>query len=253
MTDRALVMGGGGVLGIAWMVGLTAAWKEAGVDLGSADLVVGTSAGSVVGTLLRYGVDPAQLTHLVAAGMGLPPAAVAKVATGAGLTEDEWVGLFQAPLGDVPWPEKPLRISAVDAETGEPVMWTNASGIPLARALASSCAVPGLLPTVLINGRRYVDGGAWSGTHADQAAGFRRVLIVAPMGGPKYPRGHEMLQKERAALEADGSRVLTVLPDPATLQVFGDNLMDPARIFDALENGRRQGAEAALQVRSFWA
>ena len=62
-----------------------------------------------------------------------------------------------------------------------------------------------------------------------------------------------MLQKERAALEADGSRVLTVLPDAATLQVFGDNLMDPARIFDALEAGRRQGGEAALQVRSFWA
>lgn len=252
MTTRALVMGGGGVLGIAWMVGLAAAWKEANVDLARADLVVGTSAGSVVGTLIRYGIDPAQLTALVEAGMGLPPSAVAKVATGVGLTEAEWVGLFQAPLGDAPWPPQPLRISAVDVETGEAVMWTRDSGVPLARALASSCAVPNLLPTVEINGRRYLDGGARSGTHADQAAGFERVLIVAPMGVPKYPLGHEMLEKERAALEAGGSRVMVVLPDAATLQVFGDNLMDPARIFEALTAGRRQGGEVAGAVRAFW-
>lgn len=252
MTTRALVMGGGGVLGIAWMVGLAASLKEGNVDLGQADLVVGTSAGSVVGTLIRYGVDPTQLTALVEAGMGLPPGAVAKVATGVGLTEDEWVGIFQAPLGDAPWPEKPLRISAVDVESGEPVMWTCDSGVPLARALASSCAVPNLLPTVTINGRQYLDGGARSGTHADQALGYDRVLIVAPMGGPKYPLGHEMLEKERAELEAAGSRVMVVLPDAATLQVFGDNLMDPARIFEALTAGRRQGGELTGAVRDFW-
>ncbi|MFO7274610.1 MAG: patatin-like phospholipase family protein [Bacillota bacterium] len=252
MNERALVMGGGGLLGIGWMVGLAAAWKDAGVDLDRADLVVGTSAGSVVGTLIRSGIDLAQVTRLVEAGLGLPATALAKVMTGAGLTEGEWVSLFQAPLGDAPWPERPLRISAVDVETGAPVMWTRDSGVPLARALAASCAVPNLLPTVEINGRRYLDGGARSGTHADQAAGFARVLIVAPMGGPKYALGHEMLQKERAALQAGGSRVMVVLPDEATAQVFGDNLMDPTRIFDALESGRRQGAELAGAVREFW-
>src|ERR1700681_4453810 len=59
MTDggRALVLGGGGVTGIAWETGLLAGLAEAGIDLTSADLVVGTSAGSVVGAQILSGVS----------------------------------------------------------------------------------------------------------------------------------------------------------------------------------------------------
>lgn len=252
LAGRALVMGGGGILGIAWMLGLWVALAEAGVKLNDADLVVGTSAGSVVGSLLAYGAEPGQLAGLVQAGMGLPPAAVAKVVTGAGLTEEEWVSIFAVPLGDAPWPAKDLRISAVAEDTGEVVMWTRASGVPIARAVAASCAVPNLLPPVTIDGRRYIDGGARSGTHADQALGCERVLIIAPMGGPRYVLGHEMLARERARLEAAGTRVMTVLPDAATERVFAENLMEIARAFDALEAGRRQGEGAAAAVRAFW-
>ncbi|MEW8979380.1 MAG: patatin-like phospholipase family protein [Symbiobacterium sp.] len=252
MTERALVLGGGGILGIAWMLGLWTSLAEAGVRLEDADLVVGTSAGSVVGTLVAGGAQPAQLAGLVQAGLALPPEAVAKVATGTGLTEEEWVGIVAAPLGGATWPPKPLRISAVDEASGEAVIWTRESGAPLARAIASSCAVPNLLPPVTINGRRYIDGGARSGTHADQALGCRRVLIIAPMGGPKYALGHEMLEKERAQLEAAGSRVLVVLPDARTEQVFGDNLMIPDRAPDAAAAGLEQGARLAEEVRAFW-
>ena len=252
LSGRALVMGGGGSLGIAWMLGIWSAVAESGVKPNDADLVVGTSAGSVVGTLVRYGAQPGQLTGLVAAGMGLPPAAVAKVVTGVGLTEEEWVSIFTAPLGEAAWPEQALRISAVDEQTGEAVMWTRTSGVPIARAVASSCAVPGLLPPVTIGGRRYIDGGARSGTHADQALGFARVLIIAPMGGPRHALGHERLSQEQARLEAAGSRLMTVLPDAATELVFGDNLMEIARAFDALTAGRRQGEGLAAAMRAFW-
>lgn len=55
--DRVLVLGPGGVLGTAWMAGLAAGLRRAGVDLGEADLTVGTSAGAIVGALLATGQD----------------------------------------------------------------------------------------------------------------------------------------------------------------------------------------------------
>src|SRR5688500_8760504 len=57
MSDQrtALVLGGGGITGIAWEIGLLAGLAEAGTDLSDADLVVGTSAGSVVGAQLTSG------------------------------------------------------------------------------------------------------------------------------------------------------------------------------------------------------
>ena len=49
MAGRALVLGSGGIVGIAWEIGVLAGLAEHGVDLGEADLVIGTSAGAVVG------------------------------------------------------------------------------------------------------------------------------------------------------------------------------------------------------------
>ena len=49
---RALVLGGGGITGIAWELGLLAGLRRNGVDVTGADLVVGTSAGAVVGALV---------------------------------------------------------------------------------------------------------------------------------------------------------------------------------------------------------
>ncbi|MDB5445730.1 MAG: patatin, partial [Phenylobacterium sp.] len=56
MTTRALVLGGGGPVGVAWESGLIAGFAQAGVDLGRADFVLGTSAGSIVGAKLAMGV-----------------------------------------------------------------------------------------------------------------------------------------------------------------------------------------------------
>jgi len=54
---RALVLGGGGPVGIAWESGLAVGLRRRGVDLAAADRVVGTSAGSVVGAQLAAGID----------------------------------------------------------------------------------------------------------------------------------------------------------------------------------------------------
>ena len=57
-SRRAIVLGGGGVAGIAWETGLLTGLKQLGIDFGQADVVVGTSAGSVVGVgLLAHSLD----------------------------------------------------------------------------------------------------------------------------------------------------------------------------------------------------
>jgi NTE family protein len=63
MTERALVLGAGGITGIAWEWGILAGLAEAGVDLAGAGLVIGTSAGSVVGARWPPGWSPGNGTE----------------------------------------------------------------------------------------------------------------------------------------------------------------------------------------------
>lgn len=183
---RALVLGGGGVAGIAWEVGVLSALQDAGVDLDAADLVVGTSAGSVVGAFVRNGAvqqaydqqhTPAPTTYVE------PPAidtdavqqrigAALEGATGEqdararlglaaqqvtdGQTDDERVATFAETLPSTEWPVKPLAITAVDATDGTFRLLTAADGVPLPRAVAASCSVPFVWSPVGIEGRPFV-------------------------------------------------------------------------------------------------
>ena len=94
--------------------------------------------------------------------------------------------------------------TAVDAETGEFVTWSKDSGVPLVRAIASSCCVPGIFPPITINGRRYIDGGMKSATNAELAAGHDRVLVVSVTGGME--RARRLPRAGRAREEAHGRR-----------------------------------------------
>jgi NTE family protein len=51
------VFGGGGIAGVAWEAGIVIGLRRAGVDLSSADVIVGTSAGSIVGSRVAFGTD----------------------------------------------------------------------------------------------------------------------------------------------------------------------------------------------------
>ena len=65
MGSRALVLGGGGPVGIAWESGLLAGLAKAGIDLGRSDFIVGTSAGSFVGARLAMGAEAATLADAI--------------------------------------------------------------------------------------------------------------------------------------------------------------------------------------------
>jgi len=276
MTRRALVLGGGGITGIAWEWGMLAGLAKAGVDLASADLVVGTSAGSVVGAQLAGGldVDERYRSQLeppageVAAALGpsvmlryalamVGPQAPKKVRARIGrmalrasrVPEAERVGVIESRLPVKEWPERDLLITAVDAETGEFRAFDRDDDVPLVLAVAASCAVPGVWPPVTIGGRRYMDGGMRSGSNADLAAGCDRVVVLSPL-----PRGLGQMTPAATQVEAlrARSRVELVSPSRAALAAIGRNVLDPAKRAAGARAGLDQSESVLERIRSVW-
>ena len=277
---HGLVLGGGGVAGIAWEFGLLAGLADAGIDVTGADLLVGTSAGSVVAAVIGTGVG---LERAFAAQLE-PPEQSAELATTFDLDSLQAAAMstmresggdpvrFRAAIGAVAmatetvskatrreiiaarlpvhdWPDRDLRIVAVDATTGVEAVFTRDSGAGLVDVVGASCAVPGVWPPVTIGERRYIDGGLRSVTNADLAAGCDAVLVLSPMtmppGGP-FPS----LDDERAALAP--ARVLVVTADEAYQAASGANPLDPSTREPCARAGRAQAAAVADAVRSLW-
>src|SRR3712207_52449 len=218
MSDqrRALVLGGGGITGIAWEIGVLAGLAQAGVDLTGADLVVGTSAGSVVGAQLTGGADlealfarqlepptgekaarmtrSALLRYGLAVLRGRGDDVACRRRMGGWAWAAEQAGRTPARRGrldfvgsrlvSTQWPDRDLRVTAVDARTGEFRVLDRSSGVPLLQAVAASCAVPGVYPPVTIGGRPDRGGGIRSAGHTHPPPGPGPVGGAAPR-----PRG----------------------------------------------------------------
>ncbi len=219
--SKAVVLSGGGSVGIAWQSGVAAGLAAEGVDLSRADFIVGTSAGSAVGAQIALGRDMSEaieryprpearsapasaprrfaapsperlqkLMEVMAKSMapgGNPAegrAAIGRFALEAETPpEERFIEGFRYLAGEG-WP-RGFACTAVDAESGAFVVWDEAAGVDLAAAVASSCAVPGLFSPITIKGRRYIDGGMRSGTNADLAKGHDKVLLLTLMRGDR--------------------------------------------------------------------
>lgn len=275
----ALVLGGGGLTGVGWEAGMLYGLARAGVDLFGADLVVGTSAGSVIGAQLTSGLLTPQ--ELYERQLGDPdgelPAklgaaliaryAVAMVRSrdakayrrrvgGIALAartegEAERRKVLEARLVSHAWPERRLVVAAVDALSGELAAFDREGRAGLVDAVSASCAVPGVWPPVTVAGRRFIDGGIRSATNADLASGYARVVILAPitMGSGLVPSP----AAQAARLRAAGAEVLLITPSAAARKVFGRNVLDPARRDPAARAGLAQAAEHAVQAADIWA
>ncbi|WP_330460569.1 patatin-like phospholipase family protein [Streptomyces sp. NBC_00820] len=269
--SEALVLGGGGVGGIAWITGLLAGLADGGQDVTGAGLLVGTSAGAAVAAQVGSGlgleelyarqVDPALQSAEIMAEMDLEKfaaeigaalgaaasvpemrRAVGRVALAARtVSEPERLAVIESRLPSRTWPGRALKVVAVDAGSGEPRVFDKDSGVPLVDAVAASCAVPGVWPPVSIDGRRYVDGGVRSMANADYAAGADRVLVVVPMGVTEPFPSERPVERAIEELRARGAEVAVVAPDEASLEAIGDNPLDPATRRPAAEAGRAQG------------
>lgn len=279
-ASTALVLSGGGLAGIAWELGVLHGLLEAAPELArsilQAGVVVGTSAGATVAVQLTSGFPIGELADAQL----VPPAAelatsgnlyeifadLAELARGARDIEaaarrigamalaahtvepEQRLRAIEARLPTSTWPSCDLRLTAVDAESGERRVFTAAAGVSLRDAVAASSAVPGIWPAVEIGGRRYIDGAVRSMTNADLAAGAGRVLVLQPLPEQTAPWGS--LDRE---LEVLGSaEVVVISSDEASLAAIGDNPLDPANRPAAVRAGRRLGAERASELARRW-
>ena len=267
--------------GIAWEIGVLRGIGDGDAelltDLRKADLVIGTSAGAAVAAQITSGTSiddlyAAQLSEHtseleVELNLDELMARFATAVTGSAGPQDmrRRIGALAletktvseatrrvavaARLPEARWPEGALLLTAVDADTGEPAVFTKDSGVDLVDAVAASCAVPGVWPPVTIKGRRYIDGGVRSGANADLAAGCDRVLVVTPsQAAAPQPWGN--LADEVDQLSP--SEVHVVYADDASVAAFGTNPLSPSTRGPAARAGREIGRAEAGAVGSFW-
>jgi NTE family protein len=288
--ERALVLGGGGAAGNAWLIGVIAGLFDAGLDVTRADTVIGTSAGSTAAAQLIGATPPDLLAAVLAeapprrtgsvsgGGPTVPPAdhlermtrIIATSADAADMRRRMGAAVLEADAasdGSAParwratvaerlpgrdWPDHALLITAVDARTGEPVVLDSRGGADLVDAVAASTA--GGSFSYPVGDRRLIDGGYRSVENADLAAGHARVLVLSPLGGSsRHPREWgTRLAAQVDDLRARGSSVETILPDGGSRAAFGAGMMDPATRAPAARAGYDQGRAVAGRLTAFW-
>jgi NTE family protein len=270
MTNgQALVLGGGGVAGIAWMTGLLAGLADAGQDVTGADVVIGTSAGANVAAQLGSGlsltellarqVEPARQSRELMAVIdwdkfaadlepylaGTPTEQLRNFGRFAldadTVPEPERLAVIESRLPSREWPVTPMKLTAVDCVSGELTVFDAASGVSLVDAVAASSAVPGIWPPVTINGRRYMDGGVRSADNADLAAGAARVVVISPLGMDSPLPTSMPLREVLISLKDGGATVTLISPDETSVAAIGTNALDPATRVPAAAAGRAQG------------
>jgi NTE family protein len=160
------------------------------------------------------------------------------------------------------WPDRPMIVVAVNAHTGELAAFDRGSGVDLVDAVTASTALPGLVPTVSINGTRYIDGGVRSPDNADLASGYANVVVLSPLGGRsgtppeagqfeglrRPPEWGTDLASQVEGLRKGGSRVEVITPDADSRAAMGTNQMDPATRIPAARAGFAQGKQEATRV-----
>jgi NTE family protein len=281
VTKRALVLAGGGLAGIGWETGIlrgiadeTPETAKALLDL---DVLVGTSAGSTVAAQLGSGLaldvlfdrqtaasstelNPSvgvdEITELFVTAMLIPNATKAEKLQKIGAvalstpTVNEAVrrNVIAERLPSHDWPDRVLRISAIDTATGELITFDRNSGVALVDAVAASCAVPGVWPPVTIGERRYMDGGVGSSVNMALVDDCDVAVVLVPSGrSAPTPFGGGAAEE----IEACGASAFGVFPDDESIAAFGPNPLDPACRKPSALAGREQGRRIAAAVTDF--
>ena len=277
---RALVLAGGGVAGIAWETGVLRGIADAAPDtahaLLNADVLVGTSAGSAVAAQIGSGVgldalydrqvadESAELDPGVAietigaqflAALGGPAGTEQKLQRiGAIALAADTVAppvrrnVIAQRLPSHDWPERVLRLTAIDIDTGELVVLNSTSGADLVDAVAASCAVPGAWPPVTIGGRRYMDGGMGSSVNLSVAADCDSAVVLIPAAEDAPSLLGAGASAEVAAF---CGRALAVYADDAARAAFGADPLNPACRVPSATTGRDPGRAVAAVVTEF--
>jgi len=241
------------------------------------DVVVGTSAGSTVAAQLGSGlgldalfdrqtamsatelnpdVGIDEITELFVTAMLTPNTTTAEKLRKIGavalstqtVTEAVRRNVIAQRLPSHDWPDRVLRISAIDTETGELVVFDRNSGVGLVDAVAASCAVPAVWPPVTIGERRYMDGGVGSSVNIALANDCAVAVVLVPSGrSTPSPFGGGAAEE----VEAFGGTAFGVFADDESIAAFGPNPLDPACRKPSALAGREQGRRIADAVTEF--
>jgi NTE family protein len=284
-TRRALVLAGGGIAGIAWETGVLRGIADESPAtarlLLDSEVLVGTSAGSAVAAQIGGGCplevlfdrQVAESSAEIDSGVGVDDITEVFL-TALGEPYDETldktrqqmqrIGAVAVATQTVPepvrrrviaqrlpshdWPDRVLRLTAIDVATGELVVFDRESGVGLVDAVAASCAVPGAWPPVTIGGRRYMDGGVASSVNLGVAGDCDVAVVLVPSGADApAPFG----DGPAAEIAAFPGPAFGVFADDDSLAAFGPNPLDPrCRIASAVA-GREQGRREAKVVARF--
>lgn len=278
VTKRGLVLAGGGLAGIAWetgiLCGIADEAPQAARALLAADVLLGTSAGSTVAAQLGSGTNLDELfaRQIAATSPEIDPgvdveeimALFTSALTAPNVSREQQlqrIGEIALATDTVPesvrrdviarrlptreWPDRVLRVTAIDVATGELVVLDRDSGIPLVDAVAASCAVPGAWPPVSVAGRRFMDGGVGSTVNTSAAADCDAVVVLVPSSETSpSPFGNGAA----AEITAFGGESLAVFADDESIAAFGANPLDPACRVPSAKAGRQQGRREALRV-----
>lgn len=278
---RALVLAGGGLAGIAWetgvLTGIEDAHPAAAAALRSADVLLGTSAGAAVAAQLgsaasleelyrrqvsavTHEIDPGVsidgVAELFLAALLLPGATrqqklarISEVALAAD-TVPEAVRrtVIERRLPSTDWPQRDLRLTAVDTATGELVVFDRGCGVELVDAVAASCAVPGAWPPVTIGDRRYMDGGVGSSVNMSVVGDCTGAVVLVPAAQDSPTPWQTGTAEEIAAFPG---ATAAVFADSASLEAFGPNPLDPNCRAPAAAAGRAQGRREATRIAEF--
>jgi NTE family protein len=283
---RALVLGGGGPVGLAWQSGLVSKLVAEGMLLRSAELILGTSAGAISGARLALDLTssappsaqsttarkpsdadglPRLIKALAEASQSPTPEIkrreIGRMALEAVTASEEQSIQRVGFLAKREWPSN-FRATAVNVRTGENVVWHRGSDVPLELAVASSCALPGVWPPVTINGERYMDGGVRSMLNADLAADYASVIVVscfalvlpARFRNPDQELLNAKLEAEIARLREGGARVNVIVPsaDLLDLTQYGAKMLDISLASNAFQIGVQQAIQATANVDALW-
>ncbi len=282
-TMRALVLAGGGLAGIAWetgvLMGIGDEVPEAARALVDSDVLLGTSAGSTVAAQIGGGVPLDELFARQLSAVEASPEIKPQVSTEEigelfleamltpGATKEQKlqrIGAAAAAANTVPepvrrsvierrlpsheWPRRELRVTGIDLESGELVVFHNASGVALVDAVAASCAVPGAWPPATIGNRRFIDGGVSSTVNMAAVTDCGAAVVLVPTGvRTPSPWG----TSAKAEIDAFPGTTLAVFADAESLAAFGPDPRDPACRGAAAGAGRDQGRREAARVADF--
>jgi NTE family protein len=283
---RSLVIGGGGAVGVGWQIGLLTGLRKSGIDLAGAEAIVGTSAGALIGGLLASGRDVTDaLASLAALQQGIAPDLLAsgnaaflnalrqasfgndprealriigRAAQEANTpSHDAYNALFSS-LDDITWPTG-FRCTSIDIETGDLVVWDQESGVALRDAVASSCCIPLLFPTVVIKGRHHMDGGILSHLNLPAAPPTEVVVVLSchPLGSQDGSVDSALATSIAGANEElahlrDTARVIAIEADFSDIEAPAHMLMDPNLAMHALQIGKRQALREFETIQSAW-